>query len=87
VKARQWLDEVYDGDGLQVFDGLDEAILGVVERHGMDLVVLYDREKCVRIFMKRDGMTREDAEEYLAHNVTGAWIGARTPAFCTLAPK
>jgi len=33
-------------------DGLDEALLGVAHRFGMESVALYDRKKCIEIFMR-----------------------------------
>ncbi len=64
------------------FDGLDDALVGLTMRYGYEHpVVLYDREKCIAIFMERDGMTREDAEEWMSFNVEGGWHGNATPAF------
>jgi hypothetical protein len=31
--------------------------------------------------MERDGMSREDAEEYFDFNVAGAWVGEGMPVF------
>lgn len=62
-------------------DGFDAAFLGVLERFGMEPISVYDRAKCIEILMTRDGMTDEEAEEYFSFNVTGAWVGERTPAF------
>ena len=63
------------------FDGLDEAILGPVTRFNLGHpVVLYDRAKCVAIFMAK-GMTHEEAEEWMSINVEGGWVGDATPAF------
>ncbi len=42
--------------------------------------VLYDRSKCIEILM-RDGCTYEEAVEYFEFNVSGAWVGDRTPGF------
>jgi len=64
-------------------DGLDGAILGIVERFAMPPVALYDRTKCVEILMKQD-MTFEEAEEFFEYNVTGSWVGDGTPCFAIL---
>ena len=64
--------------------GLDSAVIGVVERFGSGPVALVDRDRCVRIFVERYGMTEEDAEEHFDFNVGGAWVGLGTPAFCQL---
>jgi hypothetical protein len=65
-------------------DGFDDAIIGVVHRACQPTVLLYDREKCIAILMKRDKMDREGAEEFFEFNVVGAWVGDYTPAFAAL---
>ena len=79
MRAR--VDEHAD-DEMLVADGLDAAIIGVSE--SMEPVVVYDWDKCIEIFRERDGMTEEDAMEYMSFNVTGAYVGARTPIFVRL---
>lgn len=64
------------------FDGLDEALLGIGFRFGVEQVALYDSEKCIEVMMKRDGMTREEADDFFGFNIAGAWLGAGTPLFC-----
>ncbi len=61
-----------------------EAIIGKVERFGMSPLILLDRNKCIKIFIERDGMTPEDAEEFFEFNVIGSWVGDGTPCFATL---
>lgn len=63
---------------------LKEAIIGKVERFGMSPLILLDRNKCIKIFIERDGMTPEDAEEFFEFNVIGSWVGDGTPCFATL---
>ena len=72
--------ELYGMPGVLLADGLDEAFLGVSCGFGPSKAV-YDWDKCVDIFMKRDEMTREEAEEYMNFNVTGAYVGEQTPEF------
>ena len=31
--------------------------------------------------MERDGMTRDDAEEFFQFNTVGSWVGEKTPIF------
>jgi hypothetical protein len=62
---------------------LDAALIGCVERYGMESVALYDLTKLLAIF-EAEGMTPEEAEEHWSFNVVGAWAGDRTPAFATL---
>jgi hypothetical protein len=53
-------------------DGLDEAILGVGYKFGMDPVLVYDTEKILKILMERDGMDYEEAREFFDFNILGA---------------
>ena len=62
-------------------DGLDKAIIGIGERCGDENIVAYDCEKIIKILMKRDGMTEEEALEFLSFNITGAYMGEGTPIF------
>jgi hypothetical protein len=63
---------------------LEDAIIGYVDRFDTDTLILLDREKCLDILIKRDGMTREEAEEYFEYNIIGSWMGPGTPAFATI---
>ena len=63
---------------------LKKAVIGIVERFGMEPLVLMDRTKCLNIFMKRDGMTEEEAIEHFEYNTIGSWVGDGTPCFATL---
>ena len=69
------------------FDGYEAALIGYVERFGMEPIALYDRNKCIQILMKRDGMTYEEADEFFCFNTIGAWMGDSTPAFATIIPR
>lgn len=60
-------------------DGFDEAILGVVQRMGIQ-AICYDQDKVIEILME-DGMTYEEAVEYFEFNIAGAWVGESTPFF------
>ena len=61
-------------------DGFEEAIVGTVQQFNKTLVC-YDREECIDILIKRDGMDCEDAEEFFEFNVQGAYMGENTPCF------
>ena len=62
-------------------DGLEDAFIGVAVRCGQPTLAVYDVEKCVKVLMERDGMTDEDAREFLDFNTLGAWMGEGTPLF------
>ena len=61
-------------------DGFDEAILGVVQRIGIE-AICYDLNKVIEILMTRDGMDEEEAWEYYQFNIAGSWVGESTPLF------
>jgi hypothetical protein len=63
-------------------DGFDRAIIGYCHDivAGCDRIV-YDYEKMVRVLIKRDKMTREQAVEFLDFNVLGAYMGKNTPLY------
>jgi len=64
-------------------DGFEEALIGYAEIFNRT-IALYDREKCIEILVARDGMTHDDALEYFNFNVTGAYVGEKTPGFATI---
>lgn len=66
-------------------DGFEDALIGYVEIFSKT-IALYDRDKCIEILMKRDGMDYEGAIEFFDFNVTGAYVGESTPGFATLLP-
>ena len=59
-------------------DGFDEAIIGVVQRIGLE-AICYDLNKVIAILMR--DMTEEEAWEYYQFNIAGAWVGESTPFF------
>lgn len=67
-------------------DGFEDALVGTVQVFSKT-VALYDREKCIKILMGRDGMERDEAEEYFEFNVTGSYVGEYTPAFASVMRK
>lgn len=81
MKLKQLLEHYSDylGDeGVLTADGFDEAIIGL-DRHS--LRVVYDSNKMVQILMENDGMSEEEAIEFLEYNVYNAWIGEKTPIY------
>ena len=64
---------------VMTMDGYDDAIIGVVERIGLE-VVCYDLDKVIEILMKQ-GMDEDDAWEWYQFNMVGSWVGDKTPVF------
>jgi len=61
-------------------DGFDDAIIGY-GTHFNASVVIYNYNRCLEILISRDGMSEDDAIEYMEFNVCGAWMGENTPVF------
>ncbi len=62
-------------------DGLEAALVGYTVNHHHPHVAVYDIDKCVDILVERDGMTHEEADEYLSFNTLGAYVGENGPLY------
>ena len=63
-------------------DGHDDAVLGpaLIWGNGTRIYVLvYDAEVIRTTLVFRDGMTAEEAREYIEFNIEGAYMGPDTP--------
>jgi hypothetical protein len=65
-------------------DGFEDALVGWTVNHHHAHVAVYDVERCLQILVDRDGMTPEDADEYLSFNTLGAYVGENGPLFVAL---
>ena len=62
-------------------DGFDSAVLGLSRGTlGADVAV-YSIDRCIDILVKRDGMSEEEAIEFMNFNVLDAYMGPMTPIF------
>ena len=60
----------------------DDAILGpawIWRDSTVVSVLVYDAEQIRTILMERDGMSPEEAREYIEFNIEGAYVGRHTP--------
>jgi hypothetical protein len=69
--------EKYPDESFLLADGFDEAVLGVDEK---SMRLIYSIAKCIEILMA--DMSEEDAFEYFYYNVSGAYMGEKTPIWC-----
>lgn len=85
---REMLDEYLDliGESVLLCDGFDEAVIGFSQRMNEPLLAVYSYDKMVDILIERDGLSYEDATEYIDFNVVGAWVGPQTPIIVTSVP-
>ena len=58
-------------------DGFDDAIIGVDEDSGR---LIYSVSKCLTIL--QEDMNEEDAIEHFYFNVSGSYVGEKTPIWC-----
>ena len=62
-------------------DGYDDCAIGILERFGMEPIVLYDRERVIQKLMDEGASTYEDALDFYLYNQLGGWRGESTPGF------
>jgi len=70
------IDNFYEEEFLKA-DGFDAAIIGVEEN---SMRIIYSVSKCIDILM--EDMEVEDALEHFSYNVSGAYVGDKTPIWC-----
>ena len=61
-----------------LWNGLDDALVGIASQFTSPPLAVYDQERLVHL-LQDQGMTWEEAHEYLAHNIAGGYLGAGTP--------
>ena len=69
--------DMYPYDEFLIADGFDDAIIGVDEN---EMRLIYSVSKCLSILEK--DMTELEALEYFLFNVSGAYVGEKTPIWC-----
>lgn len=67
------------GETTLLLDGFEDAFIGLTQRINEPITAVYSHPKMVEILINRDGMTEDDATEYIEYNCTGAWVGPQTP--------
>lgn len=65
-------------------DGLEDALIGWTVNHHHAHVAVYDFDRCIKILVKRDGMTHLEAVEFLEFNTLGAYVGENGPLYVQL---
>ena len=85
MTKNEMIRELQEEEDFLLADGFDDAFIGVTEPQPNRLVcAVYDSEKCINILMKRDGMSYEEAVDFFEFNITGSYMGDRTPVFLYL---
>jgi hypothetical protein len=68
-------------EGAIILDGLNDAIIGIVEEFGNGRRILYSKLKILTILCERDLMTMDEAEEFFDYNIMGLYAGEQNPIF------
>ena len=68
-------------EGAILLDGLNDAIIGVVEEFGNGPRILYSKNKVLQILEDRDGMSPLEAVEFYDYNIIGLHAGEQNPVF------
>ena len=77
--SKELLDNIadyYQEEEILKADGFDEAVIGVEES---SMRLIYSVGKCIEILMIRDEMSLGDALDYFRYNVSGSYVGEKTP--------
>ena len=64
-----------DGEYL-IADGFNNAIIGI-----HDEKVVYSTKKCIEVLINEHEMTEGDAFDHFYFNVSGGYVGEKTPIF------
>jgi len=69
--------ENYYEEEFLIADGFDDALIGVDET---TMRLIYSVSKCIDIL--KEDMDYTDAIEYFTYNVSGGYVGEKTPIWC-----
>jgi hypothetical protein len=72
AERREWVEEMVDPEAV-LWNECDDAIIGVSEGK-----VVYGRDALIAVFVAQ-GMTEEEADEWVGYNIEGAYFGELTP--------
>ena len=72
-------------EGAVLLDGLESAIVGIVEDFGSPgRKMLYSKQRILNILQERDLMTYGEAEEFYDYNILGLYAGEQNAVFLDL---
>lgn len=74
-------------EGAVLLDGLESAIIGIVEEFGNGRRILYSKPKILSILCERDLMTMGEAEEFYDYNILGLYAGEQNAVFLDIPIK
>jgi len=71
--------EYYSDEEILKADGFDDAVIGIEEG---SMRLIYSVRRCIEILITYEEMTLEDALEHFSYNVSGSYVGEKTPIWC-----
>jgi hypothetical protein len=71
--------ENYSDEEILIADGFNDAVIGI-SNDFMEPRLIYSVSKCLDI-LKKD-MSESEVIEYFTFNVSGAYVGNKTPIWC-----
>jgi len=72
-------------EGAVLLDGLESAIVGIVEDFGSPgRKILYSKQRILNILQERDLMTMGEAEEFYDYNILGLYASDQNAVFLDL---
>ena len=74
-------------EGAVLLDGLESAIIGIVEEFGNGRRILYSKPKILSILCERDSMTMGESEEFYDYNILGLYAGEQNAVFLDIPIK
>jgi hypothetical protein len=80
-KMKTLLDEIisyYEEEKFLKADGFDDAVIGVEQNSNR---LIYSVTRCLEILILQ-GMSLEEATEYFDFNISGSYVGEKTPIWC-----
>jgi hypothetical protein len=70
-----------------IMDGYNDCVVGILERFGMESIVLYDKDKVIAKLIDEGCDSYEGAHEYYSYNQLGGYHGDKTPGFLVRLPE
>ncbi len=88
MRIRELADRLLDigVESALVMDGYDDCVIGVMERYGMEPIVIYDKASVIQRLMDEGCDSYEGALEYYEFNQLGGFHGPKTPGFLVRLP-
>jgi hypothetical protein len=71
--------EYYPDEEILKADGFDDAVIGIEEG---TMRLIYSVRRCIEILITDEEMSLEDALEHFSYNVSGSYVGEKTPIWC-----